>query len=76
MQSIKWAVPGNVGVREHTYVVVGERDGVHWAFIKLHRGVVTGRGSTITQFIHSAVNWLRRPREEKRERKQKAEHVC
>lgn len=49
-------------------MVVGKRDGVHWAFIKLHRGIVTGRGSTITQFIHSAVNWLWRPREEKREK--------
>lgn len=72
--SINWSVPGNVGVWEHTYVEVGERDGVHWTFIKLHRGVVTGRGSTITQFIHSAVNWLWRPRV--RERKQKAEHDC
>lgn len=57
-------------------MVVGKRDGVHWAFIKLHRGVVTGRGSTITQFIHSAVNWLWRPRKEEKAESRTCLLVC
>lgn len=44
-------------------MVVGKGDRVQWALIKLHRGVVTRRGCTITQFIHSAVNGFWRPGE-------------
>lgn len=34
---------------------------MHGASIKLHGGVETGRGGAVTQFVHSAVNWLGRP---------------
>lgn len=51
---------------------------MHGAFIKLHGGVETGRGGAVTQFVHSAVNWLWRPGvgEKERQRAEQLGLVC
>jgi hypothetical protein len=42
-------------------VIVREGYGVEEAFVTLHGGIAAGRRCFVTQFVHSAVNWLRRP---------------
>lgn len=61
VQRAVWSVPGYLRVREQAYVIVRERNGVEEAFIRFSRGIVSGRRWFVTQFVHSAVNGLRRP---------------
>lgn len=42
-------------------MIVREGGGVEEAFVALHWGIVSGGGCFVTEFVHSAVNWLRRP---------------
>lgn len=42
-------------------MIVWEGGGVEEAFVTLHWGKVSGGGCFVTKFVHSAVNWLRRP---------------